>query len=98
MNKDRLIGWGLLTLSVIVIIVYGYILYWTNYYIELLKLTGMVAIIGVFGLIGWIGYTLARASPTKPIEEIEKEIEEELGKLKQESAPESQSSSQREKE
>jgi predicted DNA-binding transcriptional regulator len=39
---------------------------------------------GVFGILAWIGYTLATTPPPKPIEEIEKEIEEELKKLESE--------------
>jgi len=95
-SRDQLVGWGLLVLSIIVIIVYGYILYGTSYDIALLKLTGMVAIVGVFGILGWIGYTLATTPPPKPIEEIEKEIEEELKKLEQETSAQ-QLSSQEEK-
>ncbi|MFZ8793387.1 MAG: transcriptional regulator, partial [Acidilobaceae archaeon] len=38
------------------------------------------------GILAWIGYTLATTPPPKPIEEIEKEIEEELKKLEKEMA------------
>lgn len=90
MGRDQVIGWGLLALSIVVIIVYGYVLYGTGYDIALLKLTGMIAIIGIFGILGWIGYTLATTPPPKPIEEIEKEIEQELKKLEQETSAQSQ--------
>ncbi|MDJ0271587.1 MAG: transcriptional regulator, partial [Aigarchaeota archaeon] len=45
-----------------------------------LKLTGIVAVGGVLGIIAWIGYTLATTPPPKPLEEIEKELNEELKK------------------
>ncbi len=80
-------GSGLLALSIIVIIVYAWILFWpphAHWDIYLLKITGFVAVAGVFGILGWIGYTLATTPPPKPIEEIEKELEEELKKLEKE--------------
>jgi predicted DNA-binding transcriptional regulator len=46
----------------------------------------MIGVLGVFGILAWIGYTLATTPPPKPIEEIEKEIEEELKKLEKEMA------------
>ena len=82
--KDKAIGGLLLIVSVIVIIVYGYILFFTKYDILLLKITGLVAVIVVFGVLAWIGYTLATTPPPKPLEELEKELEEELKKIKKE--------------
>ncbi len=83
-SKDKAIGGLLLIVSVIVIIVYGYILFFTKYDILLLKITGLVAVIAVFGVLAWIGYTLATTPPPKPLEELEKELEEELKKIKKE--------------
>lgn len=88
MSRDQVVGWGLLALSVIVIIVYAYILFLTQYSQLLIQITLMVAVIGVFGILGWIGYTLATTPPPKPIEEIEKEIEAELKKLEEEARSE----------
>jgi predicted DNA-binding transcriptional regulator len=85
MSKDRIIGAGMLVGSIIAIIVYIWILFLTEYFIVLLKITALVAVFVVAGLIGWIGYTLLTTPPPKPIEEIEKEIEEELKKLESES-------------
>ncbi len=92
MNRDQVIGVGLTLASVVVIIVYGILVFkppaWTilgmSADIFMLKLTGFVAVLGVFGILGWIGYTLATTPPPKPIEEIEKELEEELKRLEQE--------------
>ncbi len=84
MPSDRVIGAGLVIVSILVIICYGYGLFFTDYYMLLLKLTGFIAVAGVFGILAWIGYTLATTPPPKPIEEIEKEIEEELKKLEEE--------------
>ena len=84
MNKDQLIGGALLVTSIIVIIIYGWLVFFTQWWEFVLKLTGFIAIVAVFGILGWIGYTLATTPPPKPIEEIEKELEEELKKLEQE--------------
>ncbi|MHC1628040.1 MAG: transcriptional regulator [Candidatus Nezhaarchaeales archaeon] len=87
MSRDKAIGGGLLALSVVVIIVYIWLVFFpplAGADIFLLKLTGAVAVVVVFAIIGWIGYTLATTPPPKPIEEIEKELEEELKKIEKE--------------
>lgn len=81
MSRDQVIGSLLLAVSVLVIAVYGWLVFATEYYLLMLKLTGFVAVAGVFAILAWIGYTLATTPPPKPVEEIEKEIEAELKKL-----------------
>jgi len=71
----------LASLSIIVMVVYGWILFFTEWTLLLIKLTLMIAVAGLAGILAWIGYTLATTPPPKPIEEIEKEIEKELEKL-----------------
>ncbi|ABL78624.1 transcriptional regulator [Thermofilum pendens] len=85
MSKDQLVGWALALISVVVILLYGWLVFFTSWDVLVLKLTGFAAVAGVFGILAWIGYTLATTPPPKPIEEIEKEIEEELKRLEQES-------------
>ncbi|AKG39117.1 transcriptional regulator [Infirmifilum uzonense] len=84
MSRDQLIGVALAVISILVIIVYGWILFFTEWSMLLLQLSAFIAVVGVFGILAWIGYTLATTPPPKPIEEIEKEIEEELKKLEAE--------------
>ena len=84
MSKDRVIGGLLMIGSILVIVVYGYLVFLTEYWKLILQLTGFIAIAGVFGILAWIGYTLATTPPPKSIEEIEKELEEELKKLEEE--------------
>ncbi|MDH5816545.1 MAG: transcriptional regulator [Candidatus Nezhaarchaeota archaeon] len=86
MNRDQIVGGGLVALSAIVIIVYLWLVFFPPFSgvdIFVLKLTGAVAIVAVFAILGWIGYTLATTPPPKPIEEIEKEIEAELKKIEE---------------
>lgn len=78
MSKDQVIGAVLLVGGVLGIIAYGYLVFLTEWALAVLKLTGFVAVAGVLGILAWIGYTLATTPPPKPIEEIEKEIEQEV--------------------
>ena len=79
-----MIGALILVASVIGIIVYGWILFFTEWTMLLLKITGFVAVAVVLGILAWIGYTLATTPPPKPVEEIEKELEGELKELEEE--------------
>jgi predicted DNA-binding transcriptional regulator len=85
MNRDRVVGLGLLVGSIAVAVVYTWLTLLTEYWKLVIQLTAVVAVVGVCAIVGWIGYTLATTPPPKPIEEIEREIEEELRKLEQES-------------
>ena len=88
-----MIGALILVASVIGIIVYGWILFFTEWTILLLQLTGFVAVAAVLGILAWIGYTLATTPPPKPIEEVEKELEGELKELEEEVKKPSEESS-----
>ncbi|RLE87629.1 MAG: transcriptional regulator [Thermoprotei archaeon] len=84
MSKDQAIGVLMLIGSIVVLIIYGWALFLSEWYMLALKLTGMLAVGAVLAILAWIGYTLATTPPPKPIEEIEKELEEELKKLEEE--------------
>ncbi|MGC9009435.1 MAG: transcriptional regulator [Sulfolobales archaeon] len=88
MNRDQLLGIGLVIISLLAMVVYGYLVFLTppDVSILVIKLTVFIAFLAVFGILAWIGYTLATTPPPKPIEEIEKEIEEELKKLEKETS------------
>jgi len=81
MHRDQIIGSLITIASVIVIIVYAWILFFTEWSLLLMRITAFIAVAGVLGILAWIGYTLATTPPPKPIEEIEKELEEELEKV-----------------
>ncbi len=81
----------MLAAAVAGILIYGWIVFFTAWSILLLQITGFVAVALVLGILAWIGYTLATTPPPKPIEEIEKELEEEAGEKKaEETKPEEQ--------
>ncbi|MEM3688048.1 hypothetical protein [Saccharolobus sp.] len=77
MNRDRVVGTLLFTVSILIILVYAWILFFTQWAMLVIQITLMIAVAGVLGILAWIGYTLATTPPPKPIEEIEKELEQE---------------------
>ena len=83
MHRDQIIGSLITIASIIVIIVYAWILFFTEWSLLLMRITAFIAVAGVLGILAWIGYTLATTPPPKPIEEVEKELEEELGKIEE---------------
>ena len=84
MSRDQVIGLLLLIAAIAGILIYGWIIFFTDWFLLLLQITGFIAVAGVLGILAWIGYTLATTPPPKPIEEIEKELEEELKKADEE--------------
>ena len=85
MNRDQLVGALILIVSIIGIIIYGWIVFFTEWFLLLLQITGFIAVAAALGILAWIGYTLATTPPPKPIEDIEKELEEKLEKVEEES-------------
>lgn len=77
LNRDRVVGTLLFTVSILIILVYAWILFFTQWAMLVIQITLMIAVAGVLGILAWIGYTLATTPPPKPIEEIEKELEQE---------------------
>ncbi|RLG49552.1 MAG: transcriptional regulator [Thermoproteota archaeon] len=96
MNRDQLIGAALLVGGIGGILLYGWLVFASRWYMLMLKLTGFVAVAGVLGILAWIGYTLATTPPPKPIEEIEKELEEELKKIEEEEKKEEEKEGEKE--
>ena len=87
MPSDWAIGIGLLAAAVVGVIVYGWLLFAPpreGLDILVLKLTAFAMVAGLLGVLAWVGYVLATTPPPKPIEEIERELEEELRRLERE--------------
>ena len=93
MSKDRVIGGGMLLAAIIIWILYtlyGFLLILfpnlpvpkPNFNLINIPVTIVwLAVTAVLFIAAWIGYTLATTPPPKPIEEIEKELEEELKQI-----------------
>ena len=84
MVKDQALGAAVLVVCVVGILIYGWLVFLTNWSLLVLELTGFIAILGILGIGAWIGWTMATTPPPKPIEELEKEIEAEEPKEKEE--------------
>lgn len=84
LGRDQIVGAILLIGCIIGILVYGWLVFVSPWAFQTLQVTGFVAVAGVLAILAWIGYTLATTPPPKPIEDIEKEIEEELKKVEKE--------------
>lgn len=83
MNRDAMIGILLMVASVVGIVAYNWLLFFSEWAIIVLKITAFLAVTGLLAILAWIGYTLATTPPPKPIEEIEKELEKELEEKKE---------------
>ena len=70
MNRDQLVGVGILVGSLAGIAAYGYILY--SFPVIALQATAFIAVAAVLGILAWIGWTVATTPPPKPIEDLEK--------------------------
>jgi len=92
LGRDQIVGALLLIGCIMGIIVYGWLVFVSPWTFQTLQVTGFVAVTGVLAILAWIGYTLATTPPPKPIEDIEKEIEEELKKVEKEAEPKSDTS------
>jgi predicted DNA-binding transcriptional regulator len=82
--KDQALGAVVLVVCVLGILIYGWLVFLTDWSLLVLELTGFIAILGILGIGAWIGWTMATTPPPKPIEELEKEIEAEEPKEKEE--------------
>lgn len=80
MNKDQSTGFLILFASILGILIYGWLMFFTSWSILALQISAFVAVAAVLAILAWIGYTLATTPPPASIEEIEKELSEEKGK------------------
>ena len=78
MNKDQVLGALLLLGGVVGILLYGWLVFFSQWGFLLLQLTGFIAITGILGILAWIGYTLATTPAPAPFEDLEKAVEEEV--------------------
>lgn len=77
-SKDQMIGAGILGVSIIIIILYLYLVIIPDYREWAITIPVVIAVLAVLGIAAWIGYTMATTPPPKPLEDIPelKETEE----------------------
>ena len=84
MMDDRVVGALILVGSILGILAYFWLVFLSPWVLLTMQLTAFIAVAAVLVIIAWIGYTLATTPPPRPIEEIEKELEEELKDVEEE--------------
>ena len=82
-SKDQTIGAVILIVCLLGIVIYGWLVFFTEWSLLALQLTGFIAILAILGIGAWIGWTMATTPPPKPIEELEAEIEAETSEEKE---------------
>lgn len=80
--RDKQLGALLLVGSIIGIVLYGWLVLFSQWALIVIQLTAFAGVAAILGILAWIGYTLATTPPPKPLEEIEKELSQEAGEAK----------------
>jgi predicted DNA-binding transcriptional regulator len=70
MNKDRVLGAGILVGSLLGVGLYFYLVFLSPWYILTVQLSAFVAVAAVLLILAWIGYTLATTPPPMPLEDV----------------------------
>jgi predicted DNA-binding transcriptional regulator len=73
MSKDTTVGLSLLVISVAGAVVYGWLLFLSEWSTLTLQVTAFTAVVTLLAVLGWIGYTLA----TSPFPDLMLESESE---------------------
>ncbi|MGQ9478931.1 MAG: transcriptional regulator [Thermoproteota archaeon] len=76
MNKDRMLGAVMFLGSIAVAILYFWLVFLSDWYLQVIKITAFLAVGFILFIMGWIGYTLTTTPPPQPIEEFEKQAPE----------------------
>ncbi len=83
--KARMLGAALAVSGPLAAAVYVYLLS-TDYWAAVVRATLAALALLAGAVLAWVGYSIATAPPPKPIEEIEREIEQEIQKLREEAS------------
>ena len=86
MADDRILGGGILGVSVLGVVVYFWLVFMSPWAMLTIQVSAFLAVAAVLLIMAWIGYTLATTPPPVPIEDLdldfgedeeEEEVEEE---------------------
>ena len=75
-----MVGALILLASLAVAVIYGYLLFFSDLSILVLKLTVFLGVLSLLGFLGWVGYVLI-VSERVNVDEVLKELEEDLERL-----------------
>lgn len=84
MNKDQVLGAGILLGSLLGGVLYFYLIFLSPWELLTMQLTAFLAVAAVLVILAWIGYTLATTPPPMPLEEFTESLEEESEKEEEE--------------
>ena len=73
MSKDQSIGASVLVMCVLAVVAYGWLVFFSEWSLLALELTGFIAVGGILAIGAWIGWTLATTPSPKPIEDLSTE-------------------------
>jgi len=68
LEKDQAIGAIILIASILGIVIYGWLLFFTLWALIVLQITIFIAVVVILAILAWIGWTMATTPPPKPIE------------------------------
>lgn len=68
--EDKTTGWIILSVSLVGIIIYFYLLFISPWSYLTIKISAFAAVGAVLVIIAWIGYTLASTPPPIPIDDL----------------------------
>jgi len=71
MADDRILGGGILGVSVIGVVVYFWLVFMSPWAMLTIQVSAFLAVAAVLLIMAWIGYTLATTPPPVPIEDLD---------------------------
>ncbi|ABL78428.1 hypothetical protein [Thermofilum pendens] len=89
MDKDRVAGAVLLAVAASLGSLYAYLLFLAQQEVQVLvmKLTALFVVETFFLVVAWVGLTLLTSPPEAKVREIERRLEEEYRKLREQGYP-----------
>jgi predicted DNA-binding transcriptional regulator len=76
MSKDQSIGALVLVVCVLAVVAYGWLVFFSEWSLLALELTGFIALGSILAIGAWIGWTMATTPPPKPLEDLSTEESE----------------------
>ena len=71
MADDRILGGGILGVSVLGVVVYFWLVFMSPWAMLTIQVSAFLAVAAVLLIMAWIGYTLATTPPPVPIEDLD---------------------------
>jgi len=69
LSKDQVIGAIITIVSMLGIIIYGWLLFFIAPQL-VLQISAFIVVVAILAILAWIGWTMATTSPPTPIEEL----------------------------